>query len=265
MTRVSITEGTLAELADSIRTVVGSQQTATRKGVLQRIHPTVTLVGILGLVVLAAGSNDPTVMIGLLTLSILFAVSSRVSLRVHALKVLVPMGFALVVVIPHAFLMDGPSLYGLPVTTAGLTYVGTFGLRVGTCVSLVGLIPATTRFADIVEALRGVGVPPVFLSVFALTHRYLVVTAGELSRIALGYRSRRIRQPTYRQAWRGSASMLGMFLLRVFERGERVERAARARGGVHSRSYPSDHTIGVFDVGFVVLVVAVVGIGVGGL
>jgi len=249
-------------LGGNIRTVVHSTRTATREGYLQELHPDVKLAGLFVLLVLSGGSTNPILLFGVFVLTVVFGFASNVSLRSHVGRLLVPAGFALLIVAPQALLISGPSVAGTGLSTAGLAYVGIFSLRVGTCVSIALLVPKTTRFDVLVGTLHRIRVPAIAIQIFTLTYRYLVVAADELSRMSRGYRSRSIETKGYRGTWRGLAPLLGMFLLRVFERGERVDRAVRARGGAMPKGTTERDRPGWSDVAFVGIVGAVVLIGI---
>ncbi len=209
------------------------------------------------LVVPAAGSADPLLLGGLLALAVALGVGSRISLGPYTAKVGFATAFAVVVVAPHAVLRSGPSLGSLPVTTTGVGYVGLFGLRVGTCVALVALLPATTRFADLLAALRQLRLPAGLVAVVGLTHRYLHQMALDLDRTMLAQRSRSIECGGYRSTWRSWGRLLGAFFLRAFEQAEGVSRAAQARGGRIPKSYPNGRSLGARDLAFAGLVLGV--------
>jgi cobalt/nickel transport system permease protein len=108
-------------------------------------------------------------------------------------------------------------------------------------------------------------VPTTAVALLAVTYRYLLVLFDELARAVRARRARTIRAPSLRGVWRDSGSSLGSFLLRTIERGERVERAARARGarsGSGVRYDPPAERLGLADAAFGVLVVAVVALAV---
>ena len=165
------------------------------------------------------------------------------------------------IVAPRLVLVSGPTLLG-PVSTDGAIYVMTFVLRVGAAVSVLGLLISTTRFADLAGALRRLGIPRTAVVLLTITHRYLVVVFAELARLVLARRSRRVRSATLRESWSEGTSLLGTFLLRALDRGERVSRAARARGGTAGRTYTRRHAIGAADAAFAFVVFATVAAGV---
>jgi cobalt/nickel transport system permease protein len=120
---------------------------------------------------------------------------------------------------------------GMTVTLEGVTYVGLFTLRVAAGVSLLSVLVLTTPFATIVGAMRRLRVPVALVWVIAVTYRYLFLFFDELRRLVLARNSRTTGEDSLRGEWRDARRLSGTFLLRALDRGERVGRGMRARGG----------------------------------
>ncbi|QGN07457.1 cobalt ECF transporter T component CbiQ [Halorhabdus sp. CBA1104] len=261
MTPVDPVGRSAGTLTDRARGLLRAERVATRSGWLQAVHPVLTLFGIGGLIAVTVTFDAPGPPAAMLGLTIALAALSRVPLLTHGLRTAVPMAVSLVIVAPQAVLLPGETLSG-PLTVPGVTYAATFSLRVGASVSLLGLLLSTTRFASVLGALRTVRVPRPAVALLAITYRYLLVVFEELSRLVLARRSRRIRPASLRASWREAGSLLGTFLLRALDRGERVGRAARSRGGTAGRTYATRHGIGLADAAFAFVVFATVAAGV---
>ncbi|WEL17654.1 ABC-type cobalt transport system, permease component [Halorhabdus sp. SVX81] len=261
MTRADPVSRSAGTLIDRARSLLRDERVADRRGWLQAVHPVLKLLGVLALLVVTVTFDRPGPPAAMLAMTVLAAVLSRVPLGTHALRTGVPMTVSLLIVAPQAVLLPGATLAG-PVTVPGSTYVATFTLRVGASVSLLGLLLSTTRFAALVGALRTLRVPRTAVTLLAITYRYLLVVFEELSRLVLARRSRRIRRATLAESWREVGSLLGTFLLRALDRGERVGRAARSRGGTAGRAYTRQHAIGLPDAAFAFIVFATVAAGV---
>lgn len=248
---------TVGRLAAAGTTLLRAEETPDRAGFLQAVEPTTKLVGLVALVVVAAASDEPATLGALLALAVVLAAVSRVPGRRYAGRVAVPSALALVAVAPRAVLHDGPALVaGLPITEPGAAYVLAFVVRVAACVALLSLLPLTTRFAALIGALRRLRAPRTAVTMVAVTHRYLLLVCEELTRLVRARRSRRLREPDLRAAWRTAGTVLGTFLVRSLERGERVQRAARARGGPRAGPYDRPFTPGVADAAFGLAVAA---------
>lgn len=91
------------------------------------------------------------------------------------------------------------------------------------------LLAATTRTAELLQGLRRLGVPGVFVMLLAFIARYVSVLGDQLRslRIALISRAPRLRG---RRLLAALGSISGNLFVRSYERGERVYAAMLARG-----------------------------------
>jgi len=249
-------------VAVALRGVFAAERVAARDGFLQRRDPRVSLCSITGLAlaVVIARTLPVTVAIGLVTVAL--ARLSAVPLwRLVARSAVVTLASA-VVVLPQVVLLPGEPVargLGLAVTDAGVAYVLTFTARVGVGVALLSLLALTTPFSAIVAALRALRVPVALVWVVAVTYRYLFLFFAELRRLVLARNSRTAGGSTARDGWRDARRIAGAFLLRALDRGERVGRGMRARGGARPPSpYERSRALDRHDYALAALAVAVV-------
>lgn len=225
--------GSVEAVSDALRGVFVAEEVAGRDGFLQRRDPRVVVLSLFGLALATMLSHTPAVLLALGALTAVLASRSAVSLRrLLARSSVVPVLSALAV-LPQAVLMPGDVLLGLPfiaVTDAGVAYVVTFTLRVGVGVALLSLLVLTTPFSAVVAAMDDLGVPTPLVWVVAVTYRYLFLFFDELRRLVLA-RNSRTAGGGVKEGWRDARNLAGTFLLRTLERGERVGRGMRARGG----------------------------------
>ena len=250
---------TVLTASDHVQSVLQRESTSQRDGFLQSVTPAVTLVGVLVLLVVAVSQQRVTPLAVLGGVALALAAASRLRAREMATSVLPVAAMAAVVVAPQAVSLPGELLVG-PVTDSGALAVAVFVLRVSVCVSLVTLLLSTTRFVDLLDALDSLGVPAVALTLLGVTHRYLLVFFQAVSRSVRARRSRQIQSRSLRRRWRDAGSMLGTFFVQVLERGEGVQRAARARGGTQARGYETRQSLGRADALFVTLVCTTTGL-----
>ena len=92
--------------------------------------------------------------------------------------------------------------------------------------ALVSTIPAS----DLGRALRGVGAPTTLSHLFLFTYRFVHVIARERSRLAWAMKIRGFAPRTNLHTYKAYASLVGMVLVRSWERAERVHRAMLCRG-----------------------------------
>jgi len=265
---MDVLDRTVAEVSSQAQSFLLSTRTPERAGFLQAVDPAVKLLGIVAVLVTAVVTDDLAVLCGLATVPLAFALSSRLPLGTLVKRVALPVTAAAVVVAPQALLQPGPAVLALgtvPVagplalTAPGLHYVAAFVVRVGTCVALLSVLLLTTRFSALLAALRRLRVPSLAITLLAITYRSLLLFFRELERMTHARRSRTFGDQSLGDAWRATGSFLGTFLLRSLERGERVQRAARARGGTRMTPYDRSASLGLADAAFALAVVTVVG------
>jgi cobalt/nickel transport system permease protein len=130
-----------------------------------------------------------------------------------------------------AFLHLGAHTFVL--TSIGLDRGLALLLRLTAAVLPVTALTARLGTASLLEALDGLRVPPVFLSLIGFTLRYTDVLSGESRRMLTARRSRGFRvtwRLVDRRAIATFGELLGVLLLRARERSERVYLAMLSRG-----------------------------------
>ena len=97
------------------------------------------------------------------------------------------------------------------------------------CLCFVILLAGTTPFNDLLEVLRRVRLPALFVTTLALLYRYLFVMIDEAARMRRARHSRSFVRDR-RHQWRALATVAGQLFVRSSERAERVYAAMTARG-----------------------------------
>lgn len=226
--------GSAERVTAFLRDFFVAERTARGEGFLQSREPRTKVIAIVTLLVGAMLTRSVIVLVGVLALTALLARLSAVPLRrLAARSAPIPLA-SMLVVAPQAVLIPGDPVagaFGLTVTAEGLAYVGLFTLRVAAGVSLLSTLVLTTPFASVVAAMRRLRVPVALVWVIAVTYRYLFLFFDELRRLILARNSRTTGGDGLRGEWRDARRLSGTFLLRALDRGERVGRGMRARGG----------------------------------
>jgi len=260
VSRTDLLDRTVVAIAARARWFLLAEEIPDRNGFLQSVAPGVKLVGVVALVTATVVQRDLPTVAAMLGLAVAIALASRIPVRTLAGRLTGPPAVALVVVAPQALLMGGPTLSWLPLSAAGVGYVVTFTVRVAACVGFLSVLLLTTRFVDLLAALRRLRAPAIAVSLLSITYRYLLLFFAELERMVRARRSRTVADPDLRRTWRDSGNFLGTFLLRSLERGERVQRSARARGGTGPTPVRPGDGLARADAAFALLVLVSVGV-----
>ena len=105
-------EATALNLTRAIGRALTSEEIARRRGLLQALDPRVRLLGVLALVIAVTLSRKPMVVATLLTLAIVLALLSRVSLATLAKRVwLVVFLFTATIALPALFVTPGRAVH----------------------------------------------------------------------------------------------------------------------------------------------------------
>ena len=211
-----------------------------RPSAVHRLDPRVKVVLTLAFILSAALLPDGAwVAYGLGFAAVMAAaVAAHLSPWLIVRRSLVGLPFLLAAVtilfIPGRVVWDGP--WGLAVSDAGLLRFTGILLRSLISLQAAVWLTATTRFPDILHALRHLHVPAVLVSIIAFMYRYLFVLVEEVERLLRARAARSARLPgvpgggTLR--WRASAAghMAGQLFVRSLDRSDRVYHAMLARG-----------------------------------
>jgi cobalt/nickel transport system permease protein len=191
---------------------------------LHRLPATAKLLGALGfvlvVVLLPRGAwAGPAVAAAALVVA---AALSRVPSSRLLARLLLVEPFAVGVAFLSLFQPDGPRIF------LGLLARSTL------CLFCFVLLGATTRFTDLLQALLRLRVPPLLVTILALTYRYLSLLAEEADRMRRA-RASRTCGPAGARDWRVAATVIAQLFIRSSERAERVYEAMCARGWSHER------------------------------
>lgn len=188
---------------------------------------------------LAVGlSRSLPVLLALYALIVMMALISRLPLGFFVKRVLlgVPL-FAGIVFIPALFLIHGTPLVQadlgvmhLAISDNGLISLAIFVTRVSASVSLAILLVVTTRWADLLKALRVIRVPSVFIVVLGMTYRYIFLLLQTVENLFLARSSRTVGRASDAEQRRWIGSSMGTLMSKSFKTSNDVYQAMVARG-----------------------------------
>ena len=158
----------------------------------------------------------------------LWFAAAGLALVVIAVLAHLPLGFvARRLLLLEPFVL-GVSLLALLQPDGGRIFVSLV-VKSTVCLLTMIVLSSTTPFADLLQVLRRLRTPAIFVTTLALLYRYLFVLVDESQRLARARASRTL-VPSRRRAWRLLGTGLGMLFVRSSERAERIYAAMLARG-----------------------------------
>jgi cobalt/nickel transport system permease protein len=245
---------------DAFRDLLANEGCQNTSGFMQKLDSRVKLIGLAALITLTIFTHNLAVESSVLLTCYTLTYISKIPLRrlfFRSLAVTLP---ASTIALPRAILSLDPSstnplsFQPLP---GGLGYLLHFMLRVAAASTTLALLISSTSFSQILASLRWFRVPSVLLWAMAMTHRYLILLASELYRLTLARESRVHKDLSIRRVWEDGGKMLGVFLVKSVERGERVQMAALSRnGGADMKLYYPTFEVGAGEMLFTLLVAA---------
>jgi cobalt/nickel transport system permease protein len=271
--RESYLSKTLRGTATLIHEALSADESAGRNGLLQRIDPRTKLVALIALLLIANLARGFGVLILLEVVAIAAAAASGLSVPRYLRRVwlVVPLFSGLValpamlnVVTPGDDLVQLP--FGLAITRQGLTTAALLVARVGVSVSLAALVTQTTPWHRLLAALRGIGVPRVFVLVVGMAYRYVHVLLATAEELYIARRARTLRRERDARAGRAFvAAGAGVLFGRAHALAEEVHMAMLSRGfrgGVHTlAARPLGRADALCAVAVAALALAALGVG----
>jgi cobalt/nickel transport system permease protein len=249
--------------------VLFSEDVAKAGGLLQRVDPRTKIVSLLVLLVVAAVSHSMVTLLVIyaLTLGLAAASALPVGFFVKRVWLFVPI-FTGIVVLPAIFSVVTPGDVVLPlwhwdgtpqgITAQGLTAAARVVCRVAVSISLVVLLTLTTPWVRLLAALRGLGVPRIFILITGMAYRYIFLLLGSVTDM---YQARQARTPGTPKHDRSARAFLGAsvgaLLGKSSQLSEEVHQAMVARGFRGDAKTLERRRFGPVDLGYAIAVVLV--------
>lgn len=207
---------------------------------IHRLDPRLKLVAVVAYV-LAATSTPPggwLPLAGLAGLALVAVLLAQIPLTEALKRSSVALPFAGIVAISVPFTHAGQGVWSwtigglrLTITDAGLILFATVVVKSWLSVMVSGLLVATTRFPDLLHALRALRVPAILAMTISFMVRYLFVLVEEATRLMTARAARSAGQGGS-VVWRTQVlgGMIGSLFIRSYERSERIYAAMASRG-----------------------------------
>ncbi len=187
-------EKTLRSGADILERSLTVESWSRRRGFLQKTDPRLKIVMLVALVLLCSLARSHIHLAILYATALLLAVLSRIDPLFFTKRVWVFIpAFSGLIALPALFLTPGSPLFSIgpmTVTRAGASTAAFLVLRVSSSVSFTLLFALTTPWNEAMQALRGLRVPAMAVSLLAVSYRYLLLLIRTLSELLTARKSR---------------------------------------------------------------------------
>lgn len=240
--RGSYLRKTLDGGARLLQQVMFSDDVAGQRGLLQRVDPRVKLGSLLVLLVVGGLAHSMVTLAVLYALTLVLAAVSAlpVGFFVKRVWLFVPI-FTGIAVLPATLSVVTPGDVVLTLwhwhatpeglTAQGLTAAARVVCRVAVSISLVVLLTLTTPWVRLLAALRGLGVPRIFIMIVGMAYRYIFLLLGTVTDIFQARQARTPGTPRHDATARAFVGAgVGTLLGKAAHLSEEVHQAMVARG-----------------------------------
>ncbi|HII94439.1 MAG TPA: hypothetical protein HA367_01665 [Candidatus Methanofastidiosum sp.] len=187
------------------------------KSPIRLVDTRIGLIGFLILVLLSINTFSPNKLFFVFFNLFLLIIISKVPLNSYTRRVgLMPL-FIFTIMLPQVFL-------------SSLEYALLFTFRVCLAISFLTIFTLITPFREILVTLRFYKIPEILILTFSFTYSYTYLIFNELYRLLVARESRRFNNKSYRKIWNEGGELLGMFFIKVYERGENIHLVRISRG-----------------------------------
>lgn len=202
-------------------------------GLLAAVDPRARIMVAALFAVAAVAVDNLLILAGFLTMAVAFTAAAHLRLRPTLKRIAAVDLFIVFSVLALPFTLPGVALFNLGSWTAseeGTLAAARIVLKATSImlalIGLVGVMPV----ADLGHSLARLGVPAKLISLLFLTVRYIEVLQREQRRLRLAMKARAFTPRADAHTWRALGFLVGMLLVRGFERAERILAAMKCRG-----------------------------------
>jgi cobalt/nickel transport system permease protein len=225
----------IAGLSQALESAIVADDVSRKPGLLQGLDPRAKVACFLLLVVTAGLLHSLALLAVLFMMALVLAYFSRISLSFFLKRVLlfIPL-FTVVIAVPALFTTPGNPLWYIgshvSVTQQGLLSAAFLCVRVTDSLSLGILLILTTRWTDLLAALRWFRLPALVVSIVGMTYRYIFLFLHTTNNMFMARRSRTIARfsGAANRRWLGQA--LAATLAKSQHMSEEVYLAMLSRG-----------------------------------
>ncbi|MGO9231403.1 MAG: cobalt ECF transporter T component CbiQ [Bryobacteraceae bacterium] len=229
-------ERTIEGLHAGLEMALEAENSAAAGGLLQPLDARVKVVGLFSLILAAALAKRLWVIAAIFALACVLAALSHVSFRVLAARVWIgALAFTGAIAVPSLFLTPGVALCHVPglrwtITAQGFATASYLLLRVETAATLAVLLVFTTRWMQVLKALRIFHVPLVLVAVLGMASRYILLLLESAHEMFESRKSRAVGALAGAARRRMAVASAGVLLSRTLELSGDVYLAMQARG-----------------------------------
>jgi len=200
---------------------------------IKRLDPRIKIVVVFLFSVVVAVSNQLPVLMWALALSLLIVLAAGVPTKELRGR-LIPVNMLIIFLwlfLPFTFAGKVAFFIGpLAVTHEGVLYATRITIKSNAMMLMLIALVSSTPIFTMGHAMHELGIPKKIVHLFFFTYRYIHVMHREYARLLNSMKIRGFRPKTSLHTYKTFAYMVGMLLVRSFDRAQRVHNAMLCRG-----------------------------------
>ena len=230
----------------------------SKTSVVHRMNPMTKVIVVLAMVISVAVVKNLNMAIFTLLLSFLMILAAKLPIGFVARRILSP--FLFILLFAAALLLsggDGEILWSagfLDITKESATNAALVLVRGTAAIIMLTVLLATTRFDVIIKVLYDLKMPVFLLQILMFSYRFIFVFSDELESMKNSMASKGFRPNLSLRMFSSVSNMLGMLLIKSFERGDEVYRSMVAKGYTGKPTIITENKMNVPDYAFVSIV-----------
>jgi cobalt/nickel transport system permease protein len=215
------------------RCLLFNEDFATGDSIIHRIDPRFKVVAAIVFSTVVAVSYQFTTLLTALFVAVILILAAHLDLKVVARRLLVVIGFLVLmwILLPVTFKGDTLAQIGpLTVTRQGVVMAAQISLKsVAILLAFIALI-TTMNLSTLGHALSRLHLSGKFVHLLLMTYRYIFIIEQEYQRMIRAAKIRGFRPGTNLHTYKTFAYFIAMLFVRAASRADRVYRAMRCRG-----------------------------------
>jgi len=224
----------ISGITGALESVISAEDLCRAPGLLQGLDPRVKLASLVLFLIVVSLTHSLPILAGMFLLILMLVALSRVPLGFFLKRafIFIPI-FTVLIAIPALFITQGEplaTLGKLTITEQGARTAGLLFLRVTDSLSFGVLLILTTRWTNILAALRWFRMPALFVTVLGMTYRYIFLLLHTANSMFLARRSRALGSLSGGENRRWLGQALGTTMAKSHHLSEEVYLAMLSRG-----------------------------------
>ena len=200
---------------------------------LHRLDPRVKITVALLFSVIVAVSDKYTSLIGALFFAIVAVILARLRTREIISRLLAVNSFIFLLWLMLPFTFPGKNIYtlgSLNISQEGIKYAFLITIKSNSIILAGIALLSTSSIFNLVHALRHLHLPDKLVQLFFFTYRYIHTIHSEYIRLNNALKIRGFKAQTNLHTYKTYAYLVGMMLVRSYDRSKRVYNAMLCRG-----------------------------------